>query len=83
MGLTTDRSDPKLHQKGRNGQNESYLILSEEERAKGFVRPRCSYVHKHSWNAHDNGRSDRRNVRTGSQVLRSDLLLRMWQPLSS
>lgn len=47
MGLTTDRNDPGLNrnQDGK-GQNEKYLILSEEERAKGFVRPvRRSYQH--------------------------------------
>lgn len=47
MGLTTDPNDPCL-QSGRNdeGQNACYLVLSEEERKKGFVRPyRDSYVH--------------------------------------
>lgn len=30
-----------------NGQQEGYVVLAEEERAKGFVRPvRYSYVHK-------------------------------------
>jgi len=29
-----------------NGQQKGYVVLSEDERAKGFVRPvRCSYVH--------------------------------------
>ncbi len=49
MGLTTDPSDPRL---GRgsddepSGMNEVYLVLSEEERAKGFVRPyRDAYLH--------------------------------------
>jgi hypothetical protein len=51
MGLTTDRNDPRLGY-GMNEepvpQNEAYLILSEEERAKGFVRPlRRSYVHQY------------------------------------
>ena len=48
--LTTDPSDPKL---GRGvdtekvEQHEKYLVLSDEEKAKGFVRPvRQSYVHK-------------------------------------
>lgn len=48
--LTTDPNDPDL---GRGadtepgGQNKAYLVLSEEERAKGFVRKvRQSYVHK-------------------------------------
>lgn len=46
--LTTDKNDPKLKegQKNETGQHEIYLVLSEEERAKGFVRPvRRSYVH--------------------------------------
>jgi len=49
MGLTTDRTDPRL---GRGvddtprDQHDVYLILSDEERAKGFVRPvRTSYKH--------------------------------------
>lgn len=49
MGLTTDPQDPRLgHGMDENPvpQNEVYLVLSEEERAKGFVRPvRNSYVH--------------------------------------
>lgn len=49
--LTTDPSHPKLN-RNRNDdnpgpQNEVYLVLSEEERAKGFVRPvRRSYKHQ-------------------------------------
>jgi hypothetical protein len=47
--LTTDRNDPKLGYGSDETpvpQNEVYLVLSEEERAKGFVRPvRYSYVH--------------------------------------
>jgi hypothetical protein len=49
MSLTTDPNDPRL---GRGSdstpvpQNSVYLVLSADERAKGFVRPlRCSYVH--------------------------------------
>jgi hypothetical protein len=49
-GVTDDRNDPRL---GRGvddepigGQHEVYLVLSDEERAKGFVRPyRDKYVH--------------------------------------
>jgi hypothetical protein len=47
--LTTDRNDPEL---GRGidatpvGQNPAYLVLSDEELAKGLVRPiRTTYVH--------------------------------------
>ncbi len=46
MALTTDPKDPNLHTLRPDGQQESYLILSDEERAKGFVRPvRRSYRH--------------------------------------
>ena len=48
--MTTDPNDPRL---GRGvdetpvPQNQEYLVLSEEERAKGFMRPvRRSYVHQ-------------------------------------
>lgn len=48
--LTTDPTDPNL---GRGSdeqavqQHETYLILSKDERAKGFVRPvRRTYVHQ-------------------------------------
>lgn len=46
---TTDPTDPRLGH-GADAQpvpqNDAYLVLSEEERAKGFVRPvRRSYVH--------------------------------------
>jgi len=47
MSLTTDRNHPGVNKpKGEGEQNESYLVLSEEERSKGFVRPyRNTYVH--------------------------------------
>lgn len=46
MGITSDRNDPGINKPGPNGQNESYLVLSDEERAKGFVRPvRQKYIH--------------------------------------
>lgn len=47
MGITDDRNDPGLRKVDpETGMQESYLVLSEEERAKGFVRPlRTSYVH--------------------------------------
>jgi hypothetical protein len=47
MGLTDDRNDPCLRETDPNtGMNKCYLILSDEERAKGFVRPvRRSYRH--------------------------------------
>lgn len=40
--VTDDHKDIK-----ENGQQKGYVVLSEEERAKGFVRPlRYSYIHK-------------------------------------
>jgi hypothetical protein len=47
MSLTTDRNDACLDEVLPNGQQKCYLVLSEEERAKGFIRPvRRSYTHK-------------------------------------
>jgi hypothetical protein len=48
--FTTDPNDPELghgvDDKEIN-QHKKYLVLSEEERAKGFIRPlRRSYTHK-------------------------------------
>lgn len=45
--LTTDPNDPELNQpKGPGEQNKKYLVLSKEEREKGFVRPvRHTYRH--------------------------------------
>ncbi len=50
MGLTSDRNDPRLSHGVDSGgpvsQAETYLVLSPEELAKGFVRPvRRSYQH--------------------------------------
>lgn len=40
--VTPDHRDFK-----KNGQQKGYVVLSEEERAKGFIRPvRRTYVHK-------------------------------------
>jgi hypothetical protein len=44
MGITTDRNDPGLGKLRSDGQQESYLVLSEEERAKGFVVPLRRYT---------------------------------------
>lgn len=47
--LTTDPTDPRLGHgvdKEPIPQHDVYLVLSEEERAKGFVRPlRRAYIH--------------------------------------
>jgi hypothetical protein len=46
MSLTTDRNSPCLREIQADGQQACYLILSEEERAKGFIRPvRRTYLH--------------------------------------
>jgi len=50
MSLTTDPNDPDIKRytgpEDPGPQNTKYLVLSEEERAKGFVRPvRNAYVH--------------------------------------
>lgn len=49
MGITSDRDDPRLtHGVDEHpvDQAEAYLVLSDLERAKGFVRPvRTYYVH--------------------------------------
>lgn len=46
MSLTTDPTDPALKVVTPSGQQAAYLVLSDEERAKGFVRPvRNSYRH--------------------------------------
>jgi hypothetical protein len=49
MSLTTDPADPRLGHgtdTSPGPQNTVYLVLSEEERAKGWVRPlRLSYRH--------------------------------------
>lgn len=48
--LTTDPTDPRLGHgtDDKPGpQNEVYLVLSEDERRKGFIRPlRNKYIHK-------------------------------------
>ena len=49
MGLTSDPQDPRLTHGADtepHPQSEVYLVLSEEERRKGFVRPLyLSYLH--------------------------------------
>lgn len=48
MALTDNPDDPRLAEGQKNpvGQHRVYLVLSEEERAKGFVRPyRDKYLH--------------------------------------
>lgn len=46
MSTTTDPQDPRLRKVDESGMQEAYLVLSAEERAKGWVRPyRDRYKH--------------------------------------
>lgn len=46
MSLTTDRDDACLHEVMSDGQNKCYLVLSQDELSKGFIRPlRHTYKH--------------------------------------
>jgi hypothetical protein len=46
MGLTDDPNDPGLASVDNRGMQAKYLVLSEDERARGFVEPvRTSYQH--------------------------------------
>lgn len=46
MTITTDRKHPDINSEENGQQNKAYLVLSEAERAKGFVRPvRRTYIH--------------------------------------
>jgi hypothetical protein len=49
-GVTSDRNDPRLGHGPDDEpvpQNDAYLVLSDDERAKGFVRPlRATYRHR-------------------------------------
>ena len=46
MGLTTDHDEARKSGIRPDGMQEKYVVLSDEERAKGFVRPvRARYTH--------------------------------------
>jgi hypothetical protein len=46
MAITSDPQDPDLKVTDETGMQKSYLVLSDEERSKGFVRPvRLRYAH--------------------------------------
>lgn len=46
MSTTNDPNDPRLANVGADGMQETYLVLSDEKRSQGFVRPlRRTYVH--------------------------------------
>lgn len=43
----TEEEMPDYRETGKDGQQKAYVVLSEEERSKGFVRPvRVTYVHE-------------------------------------
>lgn len=45
-GTTSDRNDPGIRIINPSGMQETYLVLSDQERAKGFARPvRTTYRH--------------------------------------
>lgn len=47
MSVTSDPNDPGLKKIDQQGMQETYLVLSDEELAKGFVRPvRQTYIHE-------------------------------------
>lgn len=47
MSTTDDRNDPDLEVIDELGMQKTYLVLSDEERAKGFIRPvRTTYIHE-------------------------------------
>ena len=50
MGVTSDRNDPRLTHGVDDApvpQAEVYIVMTDEERAKGFVRPvRTAYYHQ-------------------------------------
>jgi hypothetical protein len=44
--LTNDRNDPRLNDQPATGQQSVYLVLSAEDRARGYTRPlRRAYRH--------------------------------------
>ena len=46
MALTTDPEEARRSPIRPDGQQETYVVLSDDERAKGFVRPvRHTYIH--------------------------------------
>ena len=47
MAITTDPDDPRLQDTDSHGLQKAYLVLSDAELEKGFVRPvRKTYVHQ-------------------------------------
>jgi hypothetical protein len=46
-GLTTSKVEARATQDNDKGMHDKYVVLSKEERQKGFIRPlRRSYIHK-------------------------------------
>jgi len=65
----------------RAGQQQGYVVLADEERAKGFVRPvRRSYRHLKCGTVTTMGQTLAETY-AQSEVLQRNLLLRLWHPL--
>lgn len=85
MSLTTNPSDPRLNRDRDDSkpgpQNQVYLVLSEEERAKGFVRP-VRHIYRHVGDRSHDGEKDRcqapgrSNDRSGRNDHRDPWILR-------
>ena len=67
MSTTDDPTDPRLGHGSDDKpipQHDTYLVLSDEERAKDFVRPyRAAYIHQTCGTGDPNGNRNRRDVR--------------------
>ncbi len=67
--ITTDKNDTGLQKTKDNGQNEMYLVLSKEERDKGYKRPfRDCYIHKGRHYEHKPEMLDRDYVNNNGKI---------------
>lgn len=81
MTTTSDRNDPRLT-RGADDEPvemaEVYLVLSDAERAKGFVRPvRTSYRHETCGAVTTMGAAIAETYRPAADVLRRDVLCQL------
>jgi len=61
---------PEHRELKSNGQQKDYIVLSENERAKGFIRPvRRSYMHLKCGATTTMDKNHSRNIRTETDVL--------------
>ncbi len=62
-----------------NGQQQDYVVLAEEERSKGFVRPvRNSYKHLKCGTVTRMGQTLAETLRARSELLQRHILCRVW-----